>query len=281
MTYSPLTDVVVNSPNHSGKRTMPISVITIHCMAGNCSVESLGEWFKNRSAQASSNYGIDSKGRIAGYVPEEYRSWCTSSAANDNRAVTIEVANTAGAPDWPVSQKAMESLIRLCADVCKRNKIKELLWKADNTLLWRTDLQNMTAHRWFAKKPCPGNYLYNRFGQIAAAVNERLKGEDNMNEDKVREIVQEEITKELAKQNPLFGDISDVPIYWQQFIQELLEQDILNGGTPRDVNDHDVNLRMDTVKAIVLMKQYIDKKLSELQGGAAATPTKLSFKNKE
>lgn len=282
MTYSPLCDVVINSPNHSGQRTMPIDVITIHCMAGNLSVESCGNWFKQPSAQASSNYGIDTKGRIGGYVPEEYRSWCTSSKANDQRAITIEVANTSGAPDYPVSDKALKSLIMLCADICKRNNIKELLWKADNTLLWRVDLQNMTAHRWFAQKACPGNYLYSRFGYIADEVNKRLKGSVNMTDaDKVvvRQIVQEEVAAALQRNNPLFVDIADVPPYWRDFIQELLDKDILNGGTPRDVNDHDVNLHQDTLKAIVLLKQYFDEEFD--RRFAAATPTRLSFRKEK
>lgn len=254
MTYSPLCDVIINSPNHSGRRTKPIDVLTIHCMDGNLTVESCGAWFKQRRAAASSNYGVDSHGRIGGYVPEEYRSWASSSKENDQRAITIEVANIAGGPEYPVSAAAMESLIALCTDVCRRNNIKELLWKADNTLLWRVDLQNMTVHRWFAKKACPGEYLYSRMGMIADAVNKRLKGVNEMTEERVREIIREE----LAAANPLYGDISDVPAYWHDFVQELLDAGVLNGGTTRDVNDHDVNLRRDTVKALVLMKKYLD-----------------------
>lgn len=74
------------SPNHSGNRTHTIDTISIHCMAGNLSVESCGALFAKSSRQASSNYGIGSDGRIALYVPEAYRSWCTSSRANDQRA---------------------------------------------------------------------------------------------------------------------------------------------------------------------------------------------------
>ena len=103
MSNSPLVSYTKLSPNHSGKRNHVIDTITIHCMAGNASVETCGALFANPSRKASSNYGIGSDGRIALYVDEANRSWCTSSASNDNRAVTIEVANNGGAPDWPVS----------------------------------------------------------------------------------------------------------------------------------------------------------------------------------
>lgn len=121
------------SPNHSGKRTKKIDTITIHCMAGNCSVETCGNLFASSSRQASSNYGIGTDGRIALYVDEANRSWCTSSNANDQRAVTIEVANNGGAPDWPVSAKAYAALLDLVTDICKRNGIKRLVWSTSKT----------------------------------------------------------------------------------------------------------------------------------------------------
>ena len=104
------------SPNHSGNRTHTIDTISIHCMAGNLSVESCGALFAKSSRQASSNYGIGSDGRIAPYVPEAYRAWCTASRANGQRAITIEDANTGGAPDWPCPDKAYPALLNLCQD---------------------------------------------------------------------------------------------------------------------------------------------------------------------
>jgi hypothetical protein len=102
MSNSPLVSYTKLSPNHSGKRKHTIDTISIHCMAGNLSVERCGELFQNKERQASSNYGIGSDGRIGLYVDEANRSWCTSSASNDNRAVTIEVANTVAKDPWPV-----------------------------------------------------------------------------------------------------------------------------------------------------------------------------------
>jgi hypothetical protein len=109
------------------------------------------------------------------YVEEKDRSWCTSSAANDNRAVTIEVANDGGADTgWHVGDKAMSALIGLCADICGRNGIKKLLWKGDKNLIGQVDRQNMTVHRWFANKSCPGDYLYGKHPYITDEVNKRL-----------------------------------------------------------------------------------------------------------
>ena len=175
MSNSPLVVYTKLSPNHSGKRTKKIDTITIHCMAGNCSVETCGNLFANSARQASSNYGIGTDGRIALYVDEANRSWCTSSNANDQRAVTIEVANNGGAPDWPVSAKAYAALLDLVTDICKRNGIKRLVWSTrKNDRVNHLNGCNMTVHRDYANKSCPGDYLYNRHGQIAAEVNKRL-----------------------------------------------------------------------------------------------------------
>lgn len=178
MSNSPLVTYTKLSPNHSGRRNHVIDTVSIHCMAGNASVETCGALFADPARKASSNYGIGSDGRIALYVDEANRSWCTSNAANDHRAITIEVANNGGAPDWPVSDKAYSALLDLLTDICRRNNIKELLWKGNKSLIGQVGKQNMTVHRWFAAKACPGDYLYNRHGEIAAEVNRRLKGED-------------------------------------------------------------------------------------------------------
>ena len=160
------------SPHRSSPRNHAIDTITIHVMAGKATIEACGETFQTR--EASSNYGVGSDGRIAMYVQERDRSWCTDSRTNDNRAVTIEVANNGGAPDWPVSEEAYEALIYLVADICHRNDIKKLLWEGNCQLAGQIDRQNMTVHRWFANKACPGNYLYNRHGDIARRVNDIL-----------------------------------------------------------------------------------------------------------
>lgn len=170
---SPLVNYIRRSPNRNCPRNHKIDTITIHCVVGQCSVESLGALFAPTSRQGSSNYGIGADGRIGLYVDETDRSWCSSSRDNDNRAITIEVASDTK-PPYAVNDKAYASLIELCADICKRNGIKKLLWKGDKSLVGKVDKQNMTVHRWFAATACPGEFLYERMGQIAEAVNVKL-----------------------------------------------------------------------------------------------------------
>jgi len=176
-TNSPLVDYIRYSPMNSGPRNHEIDTISIHCMAGNLSVEGCGELFQTR--EASSNYGIGSDGRVGLYVAERNRSWCTSSKANDNRAVTIEVANIEAKEPYRITEAAWDTLIKLCADICKRNGIKRLLWQANPDLIGQVDKQNMTVHRWFANKSCPGNWLYQNHGRIAAEVNTLLQSQED------------------------------------------------------------------------------------------------------
>lgn len=165
------------SPNKTSPRTHAIDTITVHCMAGNLSVETCGSLFAASSRQASSNYGIGTDGRIGMYVEEADRSWCSSSGSNDHRAITIEVANDGDATtDWHVSDKALASLIKLVADICQRNSIEKLIWKADKSLIGKVSSQNMTVHRWFAAKACPGDYLYSKHAYLVSEVNKLLNG---------------------------------------------------------------------------------------------------------
>lgn len=172
---SSLATVKVLSPNHSGQRNHEIDTITIHCVVGQLTAKRIGEIFQSELKKSSSNYGIGYDGAIGLYVEERNRSWCSSSASNDHRAITIEVASDKSEP-YAVTDKAYKALIDLVADICKRNGIKELKWEADKSLIGQVDKQNMTVHRWFANKSCPGTYLYERHSQIAKEVNAKLNG---------------------------------------------------------------------------------------------------------
>ena len=174
MSNSSLVKYTKISPNKTSPRDHAIDTITIHCVVGQVSVERLGEIFAPTSKKASANYGIGSDGRVGMYVEEKDRSWCSSNADNDNRAITIECASDSKYP-YAINDAVYKTLIELCADICKRNNIKELKWKADKSLIGQVDKQNMTVHRWFAKKSCPGQYIYERLGQIAEEVNKKLK----------------------------------------------------------------------------------------------------------
>ena len=201
-TNSPLVDYTQISPNRTSPRNHVIDTVTIHCVVGQCSVEALGNIFAPTSKQASSNYGIGPDGRIGMYVEEKDRSWCSSNGANDNRAITIEVASDTTSP-YKVTDAAFNSLIKLLADICKRNNIKSLKWKADKNLIGHPEEQNMTVHRWFANKSCPGDYLYNKHYEIAEKVNELLgvEEDDDMTQERFNEMM-DNYMKERAELEP-------------------------------------------------------------------------------
>ena len=173
-TNSKLVNYTRISPNRSVNINHKIDTISIHCVVGQCSVETLGSIFASTSKEASSNYGIGYDGRIGMYVEEKDRSWCTSSSSNDNRAITIEVASDTYHP-YKVNNAAYKSLIKLLVDICKRNGIKKLVWSTNKSeRMNHLNGCNMTVHRDYANKSCPGDYLYNLHGQISKEVNAQL-----------------------------------------------------------------------------------------------------------
>lgn len=216
------------SPNCSKPRNKPISKITIHHMAGNLTIEQCGNVFILTSRQASSNYGIGSDGRIGMYVEEKNRPWTSSDAQNDNMAVTIEVANDVVGGDWHISDKAMESLINLCVDICIRNDIERLNFTGDKN-------GNLTMHKWFAATACPGAYLESKFPYIANEVNKRLE-------------------KENA--NMKFKDVPET--HWAyKAIEELAEKGIINGYEDGTFKPDETVTRAELA---TMLDRYINKK---------------------
>lgn len=179
MSNSTLVDCTVLSPNHSGKRTKALCRITPHCVVGQLTAEGIGGCFTSASRQASCNYGIGTEGRTVLVVDEAYRSWCSSSNDNDQQAVTIECASDKTAP-YAMNSKVYNKLIDLCVDICRRNGKKRLLWlgSKEKTLAYapKGDEMVLTAHRWFANKSCPGDWLYSRYGELAEKVTAALGG---------------------------------------------------------------------------------------------------------
>lgn len=176
MSNSNLSCMRVISPNRNSPRNHTIDTITIHCVVGQMSVESLCSHFSNSGLGASCNYGIGPDGRICTIVDECDRSWCTSDWANDHRAITIECASDAFYP-YAINANVWKSLINLCADICKRNGIRKLVWSTDkNVRVNHLNGCNLTVHRDYDNKSCPGDYIYGRLGQIAKEVNQKLDG---------------------------------------------------------------------------------------------------------
>ena len=181
MSNSPLVDCTVLSPNHSGKRTKPLKRITPHCVVGQLKAEAIGGCFTNPSRQASCNYGIGTEGRVCLIVPEDCRSWCSSSNDNDQQAATIECASDKTHP-YAMNSAVYNKLVDLCVDICKRNGAKKLLWISDKnkalSYVPKDDEMLITVHRWFANKSCPGDWLYNRLGELASTVTAKLGGNE-------------------------------------------------------------------------------------------------------
>ena len=181
-TNSPLVTYTRISPNKTSPRNHVIDTITIHCYVGQVTAERgcNGSRFVkyNPLTGASCNYVVGHDGSIGLCVEEKDRSWCSSNKKNDHRAITIEVASETVAP-YKITEKAMVALIQLCADICRRNNIKKLVWSSNkNDRVNHLNGCNMTVHRDFKNKSCPGQYLYERHGYISNEVN-KLLGFDN------------------------------------------------------------------------------------------------------
>ena len=177
MGNSTLVNLYGLSPNHSGKRTHKIDRITPHCIVGQVNANWIKNYFSNPKLNASCNYGIAKDGQVVLVVDESNRSWCSSSNANDQRAVTIECASEKVSP-YAFNTVVFNKLIDLCEDICKRNGKNTLLWINDKkTALNYKPKDNemlLTVHRWFALKACPGDWLMQRMSLIADEVTMRL-----------------------------------------------------------------------------------------------------------
>lgn len=239
--HSKLSDLVHLSPNYSKGRTHEIDTITPHCYVGQVTAERIGNGFANPATQASCNYGIALNGKKVTVVEEENRSWCTggkrkvgvdkngnpiyqpiyvngiSGAMNDQRAITIEIACDKTYP-YAITDAAYESLIELLVDICQRYpKLHRLKWKGDKSLVGKPEEQNITVHRWFANKECPGDYIYERLGKIADEVNRRLDELENIKDGDDDEM------------KVLYNTYDEVPTYYQEAIKYFTDNGYLKG----------------------------------------------------
>ena len=215
MSNSKLVSFARISPNRTSPRTHTIDTVTIHCTAGQLSVEQLGDIFASVERGASSNYGIGTDGRVGMYVEESDRSWCSSNAVNDDRAVTIEVASGKYHP-YAVSNKAYAALVELLTDICRRNGIKRLVWsESKNDRVNHLGGCNMTVHRDYANKACPGEWLYSRHREIAQAVNAKLTPPKTKSEE-INDFVWELAERGIVTDKALWlkKAENDVNVYW-------------------------------------------------------------------
>lgn len=179
MANSSLVNCIVKSPNKNSPRNHAIDTLTPHCVVGQLSAESIGGCFTSPERQASCNYGIGYDGRVVLCVDEADRSWCTSSASNDHRAITIECASDKTDP-YTMNSSVYNKLIELCVDICRRYGKKKVVWlgskEAELAYTPKNDEMLLTAHRWFANKACPGDWLYSRYGDLADKITAALGG---------------------------------------------------------------------------------------------------------
>lgn len=167
MSNSKLATVHYWTNNYSSRNGTKISKIIIHHMAGNLTAKGCYNVWKSR--QGSAHYAISSSGEIGQLIDEKYRAWSVANAAADSMAVTMELANDGGAPNWHVSDKAITAAINLCVDICQRNGIKKLTFTGNTS-------GNLLMHCYYMATACPGPYLKAKFAYIAAEVNKRLNG---------------------------------------------------------------------------------------------------------
>ena len=155
------------SPNYN-KRITPILKFTPHHTAVVAPAENIAKGFQNQAREASSNYVIGGDGTIILCVPEEYRAWTSGNADNDHQAITVEVCNSTGAPDWKVSDAALEALINLGVDICKRYNLPGFTWTGNKN-------GTLTVHKMFQATSCPGPYLESKMPYIAEEITKRIK----------------------------------------------------------------------------------------------------------
>lgn len=184
---SQLVNFELISPN-SNIRSGKIKRLTPHCVAGNLAIEAiLGLPAFKAYGNASTNYAIGSDSRIGLGVEETNRAWTSSSSINDNQAITFEIANNSGAPDWRMSEKAINSWIDLATDICQFYEFNKVAYKdkpsnisIKDTESWINtwdpgpDTMLITLHRWFAAKACPGDYFVRQLPWIVKEINKRL-----------------------------------------------------------------------------------------------------------
>ena len=265
MSNSALVTYTKLSPNRTHPRSHAIDTITVHCVVGQWTAQRGCDYFAQSSVQASPNYFVGKDGSIGLCVEEGDRSWCTGGTltvngitgkANDHRAVTIEVASDTSHP-YAVTAAAFEALIRLVADIAKRNGMGKLHWRADKTLVGRPEAQNMTVHRWFANKACPGEYLYTRMGEIARRANE-INGYVTVYDEEGKGMTKAEIEKMVSDQvaaaieaskAQVYNTVDECPAWAQKAVAWAVEAGIIRG-------DEQGRLGLDSTRLWALQVMY-------------------------
>ena len=219
-----------NVNQHWSIRSSAIDTITIHCAVGLVNSNSIARYLDVMTDDSSANYCIGKDGDITCMIPEKYRSWCSSNTANDDRAITIEVASETSSP-YRVPTLAMASLIDLLVDICSRHDMRlKWSWYA-NERRNHVGGCNMTVHRDFAVKSCPGDFLYDNMQAIVNTVNRRLS------------------TLEITR----FNSLDSIPAGYRAFISDLVDAGVIKGK-----NDGSLDLSLDMIRCLIFCDRMID-----------------------
>lgn len=226
-----------NVNDHWSLRNSKIDTVTIHCSVGLASSLSIARYLDTMTSDCSANYIIGKDGDITTMIPEKYRSWCSSNTENDDRAITIEVASEADEP-YKVPTLAMAALLDLLVDICSRHGFK-LKWSWDaNERRNHSGGCNMTVHRDYANKSCPGDFLYDNMQAIADTVNRRLN-----------EMVSDSV--------PRFKTFSDVPDGYRDFVRDMLDTGVIKGK-----NDFTLDVTEDMIRCAIWCYRMIETYLT-------------------
>lgn len=251
MSNSPLVTYTRLSPNYTAPRNHVTDTISIHCVVGQLTAQEILDMdmftVYNPTNGSSCTYAVGTDGSIGQGVDEANRSWCTSSRSNDHRAITIEVASDKTHP-YAVNDKAMTALLELLVDIMQRHGKKRLLWFGDKetTLTYTPAAEEMvlTVHRWFANKACPGDFLFELHGQIAAEVTRRLAELDAP------------AVEPGAVPEGVYHRLNDVPLDYRPTIQKLMEKKALGGFSdpdPTRLDDNVLNLSEDFCRVMTVL----------------------------
>lgn len=152
-----------NPSNYTAGRSDTIHGIVIH-HAASTSLDSIGQVFSQYGRQGSAHYGVGGN-QIHQYVREEYTAWHCGDWAGNSCTIGIETTNSTGAPTWQVAEDTFNTLVKLVADIAKRNGLGRLKFEPDGTY------PTLSAHRDWSPTYCPGDYLYARMNEIAEKAN--------------------------------------------------------------------------------------------------------------
>lgn len=186
--------VQVNVPAYEGNYTKGrsgrnIEAITVHHMAGRLTAEQCGSIFQVVGRCGSSHYGIGYDGKIAQYVDEVDTAWTNSNWDSNCKSVTIETSDNDNS--WYVNDTTLNSLIKLVADIAKRNNLGTLV-----------PGKNLTWHSMFTDTTCPGDYLRSKMQYIADEANKINSAEKSAVITKSTEELANEVIQGLWGNNP-------------------------------------------------------------------------------